>query len=645
MSWMENLYKTYEHIAAKCEQNTLWPISHFVKNAHIEVVITKDGGILHGRTKILDGQLSPTLIPATEASAGRSGSKIAPHPLCDELGYCAADCPKTDINKSKAYLQQIKQWADSEYTHPKVQAIYKYLSKGTLWTDLQYEIDFPISILKQDGRTKSKIEIEKTFVRWRVEEPGNPVSGTWEDHDLMAAWIAHDSSCNSKHGFCYISGRQDRISQNHPRFIRWPGDGAKLVSSNDNSGFTFRGRFTDSKTSMEKGYVQTASIGFLPTQKAHNALRWLINTQGYRNDGQVYVTWAISGKSVPDPLQSTFALFDQSLELQMLEEDVLEETIDHAADLGRSFATKFNTYLSGFSAKLDPNEQIVVMGLDSATPGRMGIIYYRTLLASEFLERIQLWHFQFAWPQRYSIEQNTDGKKKASYKKTIWPVSSPAPRNIAEAAYGDVLKSNATLKKNLLERIMPAIVDGQTFPRDIMQSAVRRASNRNRCEHWEWEQNLGIACALYRGFYQRQPEQMRRNYSMSLEETRNTRDYLYGRLLAIAEKVEEVALSLGSEVRSTTAARMMQRFADRPFSTWRNIFLALQPYMQRLQSSRGGFLTNRKKDLDTVLSLFQDGEFEHDKPLSGEFLLGYHCQRMSYRQNNSDDTNPCEKGE
>ena len=85
---------------------------------------------------------------------------------------------------------------------------------------------------------------------------------------------------------------------------------------------------------------------------------------------------------------------------------------------------------------------------------------------------------------------------------------------------------------------------------------------------------------------------------MTLEEDNRSRDYLYGRLLAIAERIEEIALSVGGENRPTTAARLMQRFADRPSPTWRNIELGLQPYMQRLQSSRPGFLTNRKKELD-----------------------------------------------
>jgi CRISPR-associated protein Csd1 len=117
---------------------------------------------------------------------------------------------------------------------------------------------------------------------------------------------------------------------------------------------------------------------------------------------------------------------------------------------------------------------------------------------------------------------------------------------------------------------------------------------------------------------------------MALEEDRTTRDYLYGRLLAIAEKIEEMALKVAGEKRPTSAARLMQRFADHPFSSWRTIELALQPYMQRLQGSRTGFLVNRKKELDDVLCKFEAENFTSDKSLTGEFLLGYHCQRRAW---------------
>jgi len=640
MSWLAKLYKTYEGIEgfqSKESANALWPVSHFVKNAHIEVVIDSDGNFQKGRAKILNGKESPTLIPATEASAGRSGSKIAPHPLCEEIGYCAGDYPKADKEKTTAYLIQLEMWACSAWTHPKVKAIHKYLSKQRLWLDLSGQFEFPLKVEKADGKSQ-KIQSEKVFIRWSVEEVGNPVHGTWQDYELIAAWIAYDREHNNKRGFCHVLGGEARIASNHPRFIRWPGDGAKLVSSNDASGFTFRGRFTDNKKSMEESGAQAVSVGFEVTQKAHNILRWLISRQGYRNDEQVYVTWAVSGKSIPNPLEDAWSLLGKPVTLQT-EIESSEGEIDHGVDLGQSFARQFNKYLAGYRGKFDLNDQVVVMGLDSATPGRMGIIYYRELMASEFFDRVEKWHTQFAWPQRQTIEVLASKKGKKQNSKTIWPTTSPAPRNIADAAYGDILKSNNTLKKSLLERIIPCIIDGRQLPRDIMISVIRRACSRNNCEHWEWERNLGVACALYRGFYQRHPEQnQRRIYAMTLEEDRITRDYLFGRLLAIAERIEELALSIAGESRSTTAARLMQRFADRPASTWRNIELGLQPYMQRLQSSRLGFLINRKKELDAVMCSFQPNDFISDKPLLGEFLLGYHCQRMAYRNGQSETT-------
>ena len=112
---------------------------------------------------------------------------------------------------------------------------------------------------------------------------------------------------------------------------------------------------------------------------------------------------------------------------------------------------------------------------------------------------------------------------------------------------------------------------------------------------------------------------------MALDKENRSRDYLYGRLLAMAENIESYALYLAEEKRATTAERYMQRFAERPFTTWRHIELALKPYQDRLRS--------RGKDIGTqaigeIMELFQNEDFICDDKLSGEFLLGYHCQKM-----------------
>lgn len=123
---------------------------------------------------------------------------------------------------------------------------------------------------------------------------------------------------------------------------------------------------------------------------------------------------------------------------------------------------------------------------------------------------------------------------------------------------------------------------------------------------------------------------------MTLEKERTDRDYLYGRLLAVAEHLEEIALNVAKESRETTAARLMQRFADFPFSTWRTIESSLVPYKSRLSANRPGFLINMKKILDEVHTMFLPGDFENNSRLSGSYLLGYHCQRFELKTKKAD---------
>ena len=118
---------------------------------------------------------------------------------------------------------------------------------------------------------------------------------------------------------------------------------------------------------------------------------------------------------------------------------------------------------------------------------------------------------------------------------------------------------------------------------------------------------------------------------MALDTTITSRDYLYGRLLALAEKLEATALRIAGANRPTTANRLMQRFADKPYPTWLTIYKQLDPYIRQLSNSRAGFLTNIQKEIDEVMGAFSPEEFKLDEALQGEFLLGFHCQRLALR--------------
>jgi CRISPR-associated protein Csd1 len=204
-------------------------------------------------------------------------------------------------------------------------------------------------------------------------------------------------------------------------------------------------------------------------------------------------------------------------------------------------------------------------------------------------------------------------------------VGVPSPRDIAEAGYGRQVegKSGEKLCKATVERLLPCIIDGQPIPRDIVESTVRKTANRSGLKKWEWEKNLGIACALFRGHHKE------RSYKMALELDRTSRDYLFGRLLAVADRIEGLALHLADEKRDTNAAKLMQRFADHPYSTWRTIELSLIPYKTRLRAKSPGFLVNMEKLIDGIVCTFNGQDFMREAKLSGEFLLGYHCQRQA----------------
>ncbi|QEP43029.1 type I-C CRISPR-associated protein Cas8c/Csd1 [Ectothiorhodospiraceae bacterium BW-2] len=655
MSWMAKLYDTYD-AAMQLDldgDQALMPISHSIQNAHIHIVLDGDGKFI--RAEVLDKL--QIMLPATEASAGRTSGE-APHALADKLQYVAADYSEFGGTKKayfSSYHDQLSAWCNSIYVHTKAQAVLSYIEQERVIADLvaqqvihlddnghllncwEHEEEIP-ALFKILPKQKGETDQGAALVCWSVELSGDRQPHTWLDETLQQSWVDYQASESSDAGFCFITGENAPLATSHPAKLRHSGDSAKLISANDSSGFTYRGRFTTPQ--------QAASVGFGATQKAHNALRWLIKRQGFRNGDQVWVSWAVSGQPIPEPAVSSW---DWNLNLDALDnttdhatESVSndnEPTLQHSRNLGAQFAKQLNRYLAGYRAKLKPTEEVVVMGLDSATQGRMSLIYYRELLSGEFLDRVEQWHRQFAWYQRHSEELPTEGKKKPKTR-TIWPIASLAPRKIAETIYGSRLDD--ALKKSVIERLMPCIIDQRPLPEDLLRLAVKRVSNRvgyPTDEWWRWEQDLGVACALYRGYRARHPQMnQQKEYSMALEEENHSRDYLYGRLLAIAERIEEVALSVGGENRTTMAARLMQRFADRPYTTWRTLELSLQPYMQRLQVSRTGFLVNRKRELDQILAQFIPADFISDKALSGEFLLGYHCQRMAQKPKLTDDS-------
>ena len=619
MSWIDELYKTYANcygieevisVDGKKAKKPLLPPFHTLQNSHIEVRIDKNGNFIDAE-RIVPEEI---IMPCTEkSSSAKTGTNPPSHPFCEMIKYCAGDYIGEKNSYFKNYYAQLNAWYNSEYNHPFVSALYNYTLKKSLVSDLN---NLGKELFKPDE------EIGDLMVRWKVEIPGVNETRCWKNHSLFESWQKYCEAQDTITGVCMVTGELKPLALNHPKRIRHSGDGGKLISSNDKTGFTFRGRFLTDEIQVDgkktEIVIQPVSISSEVSQKAHSALSWLIDRQSFRNGDQVIVSWAVSGQSTPDLLSDTRSILDETDEEKINE---INQISYH--DAGQTFARKLSKKIAGYKAELKDVSKIVVMGLDSAGPGRVSITFYRELANSEFLERIEKWHTQMAWHFLEFFQEPTNKKKKHSG----YLVIAPSPRTIAEACYGKRLDDK--LKKSTIERLLPCIVDSRQIPIDLVESSVKRASNKIGLEHWEWERTLSIACALYRCFSIRSSNKINKNdYTMALENERTDRDYLYGRLLAVAEHIEEAALYAANEKRETSAARLMQRFADYPFPTWRNIESALVPYKSRLQVNRPGTLFKMKNLLDEVHAKFLAGDFEKEGRLSGAYLLGYHCQRL-----------------
>jgi len=627
MSWIQKLYETYDNCRSMIgvEENVknvpLLPLCHTTQMAQIEIAIDGEGKFK--RARVIPKDEARTIIPCTEKSGGRTSGE-APHPLCDKLQYVAVDYLRYTNSKtsySASFIDQLEQWCASEYSDPKALAVLKYVKQGNIIGDL---IQHQVLVEGKEGQLLNKLDIkededipkifevlalqEDAFIRWIVEISGDPETKIWRNKPLWDKWIHYYFNTKSDKSLCYVTGENNFVADQHPAKLRNDGDKAKLISSNDTSGFTFRGRFLKSE--------QAATVGFETTQKAHFALRWLISKQGYRKGDLAIVAWATSGKNIPQPTDDSLSLLD----ISDLPTDDAPRT-----SVAQDVAIKIKKKIAGYGKELGNTTDIAVLGLDSATPGRMAITYYRELTGSDFLLRLDDWHTSCSWIHHYRFADIPDEISDQSKRKNIPFIGAPAPNDIAEVAYGSRLDDK--LRKATIERILPCIIDGQPLPRDLVESVVRRASNRVGIRdaddkyEYEWNKTLSIACALFNNYNRKE------NYEMALDPDRKTRDYLYGRLLALADSLEEWALNEANEKRETNAARLMQRFAERPHSTWRTIELALTPYKARL----GGKSKKRQQMIDEVIASFDPDDFLYDKRLSGEFLLGYHCQREFLR--------------
>lgn len=700
MNWIAELCDLYEKNQASAgileeDKPVLLPPYHTTVTAQITVTIDENGNFLRAETVPEEDKL--TIIPVTEKSASRTAG-VEPHPLCDNLAYLAGDyadyVTEKDYSQNHTlYMEQLGKWVNSPYCHKKAEAIYRYLQKDTLMSDL-----CKVGALKPDesGRISEKVKIQivsqvKAFVRFRIEtgklpdrnmlayEDGRYAPESWKDRTLQKSYIEYCRSQQDNKDLSYLTGEVTQISYLQPKKIRNEGDGAKLISANDESNYTFRGRFA----SKEEAFA----IGYEDSQKAHNALKWIIRKQGSNYGSMCFVTWESNSKEVldwedgsdeicakaeelsrnaeddPDKMADSDAKADLDTEVDLdaevnldtevdldaeadldtevdldaeddLENETVwetedgEKTVGKAPDTGEADAARFRRALYGYQKKLAPSSRTVIMAFDAATTGRLAMMEFKDYTSSRYVEALQSWYERCRW-----IHQKSS-KEKGRY--TF--VGMVGVRDAAELLYGTEQNGYFSLKgkeeryKDVAKRWMPCILEGREVPEDMVRLAVFRASSPMSFDsRFLWERILTLACSLVRQQY---IAKRKGDWTMALDVTCTKRDYLYGRLLALADRIEYRTYERGEE-RQTNAKRYMCAFSQHPFRTWKVIEEKLEPYFVRLSVPEQLSYQNL---MNEICNLFSVEDYENDEPLSGLYLLGFHNQAFALKDKKKEES-------
>lgn len=583
MGLMKQAYDTYcamekQYVGVYGEAaEPLVPVSHQIAKADLEITLDSEGNLLDARQ--VDPKEATTIIPVTEQSAGRTGDTCCAHPLCDQLRFFSPRYPA----KYEAYLTQLHRWEGSPYSHPKLSAIAGYVEKGSILEDMSR-----LGLISLDE--KGMPTKEKLLVRWRVEAgtEGN-VAACWQDRTLFQAFIDYYAAGQkSDPVYCMVSGKNALPANQHPKKIINICANAKLVSANDTSGFTYRGRFqTD---------AQAMTMSYEASQKIHSALHWLSANQGIAIGGRTFLCWNPQGIEIPKP-QAAFLRGNTANQVKYSD-----------------YRKALSDTLRGWKETIPADAGAVIAAFDAATSGRLALTYYSELPASDFLERLHNWDALCCW--------NHDP----------FGIQAPSLYQIANCAFGTVrtsgnqtkLESDDRILRQQVQRLLCCRVDKGKMPADIARAAAAKASNLQIMDTQLRETVLSTACAVLRKYYY---DWDREEWNMSLEPEKKDISYQYGRLLAVFEKIERDTYDK-DEQREPNAIRMQSVFAKRPRYASRILWEQLKKaYYPRLKPwNRVKYDRLIGEIIEQISNLPQA---EHEEALKDTYLFGYYLQKKA----------------
>ena len=585
------------------------PVGHTKVKADIDITLDYDGNFVSATAYKGDERNKQIrLIPATETSMSRTGkgAATAPHPLSEQLAFLIPSNEKSYV----PYMDQLRRWAKSPFSHRILAPVLKYLEKGTIEEDLKRN-----GLISYDngGNLKEK----KVQICWAVNFPDRTVY-SWKEKSLFKSFKDYYLSLHQEEeqGICMISGAAGYIEKGHPKKVMARvSANAKLMSENDSDNYTYRGRFINPKEAL--------TVSYLASQKAHNTLSWLVEHQGQYIGGRCILVWCPRTIEI-DSVTSNFGYEDEEPE-----EGKETMVVDYKEKLKNSLFKK--------KEEFEASDEAVVAIMDAMTEGRISVTYYGEFRLYDYLESLADWDEKCSW-RWHSKESCT-----------------PWLRNIVDFAFGTdrarkgFIETDERVRANYMQTLVVCKLHRAKIPEEVVRNLVRNASMPQRYGKYStWEDIVFTACAV-----------MKRNMLMKKEgeDIMNwgldnpDRSFQFGRLLAVMERLELDFLEKdpsakskgsddagGSDKRKmmTSALRSLDKFTKTPYAVYERTNKHLMTaYYNRVASWQADRYRRLTGEIAEYLSAFSEKEL--NAPLKGIYLMGYDLQKAAFFKPRKED--------
>lgn len=638
----------------------LLPIFHDSKKSKgedaIEVLLNEKGEFLGARFFPKDVYLE---FPVSELSIGRS-SGVAPHPLVDKLLYLSKSisvAQKKEVHH-QVYLEQLETWAKYETTHPQplLRSIVTYL----LNPDNDIFQDILPALFGQDYRNlgggyveqivekkSKKYNFAEIFASFSVEF-SDPMIGTrtvTKDRDLHQHHIQHilEGLKDKDPGHCDISGEEIYLTSKHRGLM----GNAKVVGES-NHYEVYRGRFSNGSDLIH--------IGLINSQKIFLMLKYFLENKDnghYLNSGSYLINWfnhdiKNENNFQPDNLNTSNNLLTGM--------PTSEQVSEPNYNFGGMVAKKFATMICG-NGKFSLDEiSYQIMLLEKTSNGRIAIKYFRKFPGSQLAENLGHWYQSLGWPVYKMQEQ--------AYSLYVPPIF-----GIVNTLYGEEQENspfftilgdrNKAIAGHITENLISSVMERKPIPADLAAKAGRNAKNRSHYKkHWpiQFQMDCIILQKYLKDLPQQHPKHLKEDKNLAyLDETCSERSYLYGRLLAVYDKIEkdaqfsrksaqtdqkEISQTNPAYDRETNAARLWTAFMDRPTIINRTLSTKIQPYLSRLKALKPKTASYYEKLMGELISrIYEAKKTDSKEALDEMFLFGYYGQTQAFYQNNKKDNN------